>query len=191
MHANRRPGCLTARTVDASVAPDLPADRGRSAAQHRCDQADRMPGNQRPRYVFALDQAMRPRGSSTDRRPDSASLGENPSHGRVMPNEQPRNLVQRLALPAAFPHQGLVAVRVLNPCPSLHTQHSCCLGSRLCFIEHMKPPPKADTTGDDSAISSAIRVIHRRLLLLGRKPVATPPRGGQLAAAITSTWSRA
>ncbi len=42
-----------------------------------------------------------------------------------------------------------------------------------------------------NAISSAIPVIHRWLLLLGRKPVATPPRGGQLAAAITSTWSRA
>jgi len=28
-----------------------------------------------------------------------------------------------------------------------------------------------------SAISSAIRVIHRRLLWLGRRRVATPPRG--------------
>ena len=42
-----------------------------------------------------------------------------------------------------------------------------------------------------SAFSSAIRVIHRRLLWLGRKRVATPPRGRQLAAAITSTWSPA
>jgi len=98
-------------------------------------------------------------------RPDPASLDENPSHGRVMPIEQPRHLVQRLALPPAVPHQGLVAVGTAT-----QSGHD---GRRL------------------SAISSAIRLIHRRLLWLGRKRVATPPRGGQLAAPMPSTWSPA
>lgn len=67
------------------------------------------------------------------------------------------------AAPAYEPWGGVPGPR---PCPSPHPQHSCC-------------------------ISSAIRVIHRRLLWLGRKRVASPPRGCQLAAAITSTWSPA
>jgi len=36
-----------------------------------------------------------------------------------MPIKQPRKLVQRIALPQAVPHQGVVAAGVLNPCPSL------------------------------------------------------------------------
>jgi hypothetical protein len=88
-----------------------------------------MPENQRPRHLFALSQAERPRGSSTGRWSDAARLGEDPSNGRVMPIKQPRDLVQRLALPPAVPHQGLVAIGVLDPRPSLHPQHSCCLGS--------------------------------------------------------------
>jgi len=42
-----------------------------------------------------------------------------------------------------------------------------------------------------SALSSGIQAIDRRLLWFGRKPVATPPREWQRAAAITFTSSPA
>ena len=122
-------GMACAVPFGAAVTTDLPTDRRRRPAQRRCNRADRMAGNQRPRHVFALGQAQGPDRPTPSRRPDATRLSQDPADRRVVPVKQPGDLVQRLALLPAIPHQGLLAVGVPNPCPSLHPQHSCCPGS--------------------------------------------------------------
>ena len=115
--------------LGAAVAPDFPADRRRRSAQRRCDRADRLAGNQRPRDVFALGQGQGPDRPASRRWPDTTGRREDPSNRRMMPIKQPGDLMERLAFLPPIPHQALLGIGVLDPGSSLQPQHSCCLGS--------------------------------------------------------------
>ena len=53
------------------------------------------------------------------------------------------DLVQSLASLPAIPHQGLLAVDLIDPLPALHLQYSCCLWqSSVCYIDQLNPGPK-------------------------------------------------
>ena len=61
----------------------------------------------------------------------------------MVPVEQLGDLLQRLAASPAFPHQRLLAFRVIDSLA--HLQHSRCLWqASVCCIDQLNPPSEAD-----------------------------------------------
>lgn len=136
------------------------------SASGSSDRAYRVPGDQRPRDVFALCQAKRSYRSTASRRPAPTRPCEDPANGRVVPIKEPRDLVQRLAFLPSVPHQGLLTFCVLDPVPSLHPQHSLLQRQlSVCCIDHMNPRLKTDaalTAGNHLGRGSKALIRDRR-----------------------------
>jgi hypothetical protein len=55
---------------------------------------------------------------------DSTGFADNPLHGRVVAIEKLGDMLERLTLPPALPHQRFLLLAVVNPAPLFHLQHS-------------------------------------------------------------------
>lgn len=70
------------------------------------------------------------RGAAPQRWTDTARSRENLANRRVVPIEQPCDLMQRLTSLPTIPHLRLLLFGVIDSGPAPHLQHSCCLRSR-------------------------------------------------------------
>src|SRR5579859_6865629 len=106
-----------------AIAPNLPAYRRRCALEQRRDRPDRASLNHATRDLLTLGQGQRRIAAVPLAGAYPTRLTQNASYRWVVSIKQLGDLVNRVALAPALPHESPLAFGVANPRPSLHWQH--------------------------------------------------------------------
>ena len=101
----------------ATVALDFSADGGRRSPEQGRHRSNRLTGGYRARYFFAFGQCQRQSRAVSLRGAYPTCPHQNALHRRVVSIKQLGNLLERIALLPALPHQRLLTFRVVDPRP--------------------------------------------------------------------------
>src|SRR6202171_2716595 len=125
----------------------------------------------RARDLSPFGQGQRQSGAASWGRTDPSCRCQNRLYRRVVPIKQLGDLLERLTLLPALPHQRLLALRVMDPRSLLHLQHSSdCSGYSVLH-------PPVESTADSCRWRFALADVPRASAFgMSERPLSTPSR---------------